>query len=167
MKKIFTVVLALLMVALFSVFALGSGESSESGNQGSGSATSSQNDNEKIGDYTLVIDSCRLAKSYDKKDVVIVKYRFTNNNDEDGASFSIAFDDKVYQNGVGLNDAYILDDSANYSYDNQTKSIQKGATLEVEVAYELNDNTTDIVVEVKEFISFNDKKITKTFKITQ
>ena len=66
-----------------------------------------------------------------------------------------------------MNSAYILDDSANYSSDNQTKNIQKGATLDVEVAYMLNDNTTDIVVEVKEFISFNDKKITKTFKIAQ
>ncbi len=167
MKKIFTVVLALLMVALFGVFALGSGESSSSGDQGSGSAEAGQGGNESLGDYSLVIDSCRLAKSYDNKDVVIVKYKFTNNNNEDGASFSIAFDDKVYQNGVGLNGAYVLDDSANYSADNQTKNIQKGATLDVEVAYELNDSTTDIVVEVKEFISFNDKKITKTFKIAQ
>ncbi len=31
----------------------------------------------------------------------------------------------------------------------------------------LNDTTTDIQVEVEEFISFNDKVITKTFKIAE
>ena len=41
----------------------------------------------------------------------------------------------------------------------------KGATIEVEVAYELNDTTTDIEVEVSELISFNDSMITKTFSI--
>ena len=61
--------------------------------------------------------------------------------------------------------AYILKDSANYDSENQTKAIKKGASLEVEVAYELNDTETDIEVEVKEFISLNDKVISKTFSI--
>ena len=37
--------------------------------------------------------------------------------------------------------------------------------FDVEVAYELNDTTTDIEVEVKELFSFSDKTITKTFSI--
>ncbi len=98
------------------------------------------------------------------KPVAIVKYKFTN-NDNDPTSFMFAFDDNVYQNGVGLNTAIFLDDSAEYNSKNQTKEIKKGATIDVEVAYTLNDSTTDIEVEVKELISFSDKKITKTFKI--
>lgn len=77
-----------------------------------------------------------------------------------------ASNDEVYQNGVGLNGAYFLDDSANYNAENQTKEIKKGASIEVEVAYELNDTTTDIEVEVKELFSFDDTTITKTFSIT-
>ena len=159
-------ILAVLLVAVFAVFAMGSGES-ETGNQGSGSAETKAVAENEIGKYSVVIDSCRLAKDYTGKPVVIVKYVFTNVSDENATSFMVAFDEEIYQNGVGLNKAYVLDDSANYSADNQTKEIKKGATLDVEVAYELNDTTTDIEVEVKELFSFNDKTLTKTFSITQ
>ena len=117
-----------------------------------------------LGDYGLEILSCRLAKDYEDKDIVIVKYAFTNNGD-DAASFAFAFEDAVFQNGIGLNESYFVADGANYSSDNQSKEIKKGATLEVEVAYELNDSETKIDVEVKELISFSDKKITKSFEI--
>ena len=117
-----------------------------------------------LGDYNVVIDSCRLAEDYSGKPIVIVKYLFTN-NDDDPVSFMVALSDEVFQNGVGLNSCYFVDDSANYSSDNKMKEIKKGVTLEVEVAYELNDTTTDIEVEVSEFISFSNKKVTKSFKI--
>ena len=97
---------------------------------------------------------------------MIVKYVFTNVSDDNATAFFTAFDETVYQNGVGLNEAYILDDSANYSSDNQTKKIKKGSSIEVEVAYELNDATTDIEVEVEEFFSFEDTVIKKTFQIS-
>lgn len=163
MKKI-SLVLTVLLLFSFCLFALGSGDS-ETTNQGSGEAQSATDTTTELGDYSVVIDSCRLAKDYEGKPVVIVKYIFTNNADEDPASFSFAFDDVVYQNGIGLNESYFVQDSANYSSDNQLKEIKKGATLDVEVAYELDDTTTDIEVEVKELISFNDKTLTKTFSI--
>ncbi len=167
MKKVISMLLAVIMLIAFGAFALGSGESEDAdANQGSGTVdTADKGDNSAIGDYSVVIDSCRLAKDYEDKDVVIVKYKFTNNNDDDNASFTFAVQDTVYQNGVGLNKAYVLKDSANYDAGNQTKEIKKGASLDVEVAYELNDAETDIEVEIKEFISLNDKKITKTFSI--
>ena len=124
--------------------------------------TSNEN---KLGDYSVEIKSCRLAEDYLGDPIVIVKYVFTNNDDNDPAAFYIALEDHVYQNGVGLNECYVADDSANYSSDNQTKEIKKGASIEVEVAYKLNDTTSDIEVEVSEWISFSSKKVTKTFKI--
>ncbi len=181
MKKL-NLLLVVLLIAVFAIFALGSTESTTT-DQGSGSvsdqsqsaevgedskepaAPEATKPNDQLGEYSLVIDSCRLAKSYDDKPVVIVKYIFGNVSDDDAACFSFTMEDAVYQNGVGLNEAWILDDSANYSMDNQTKEIKKGATIEVEVAYELNDTTTDIEVEVSELISFNDSVITKTFSI--
>ncbi len=160
MKKLISILLAVILLVTFGVFALGSGQSDDDSSQGSGEAADTE-----IGDYSVVIDSCRLAKDYENQPVVIVKYIFTNNNDEDNAAFYLAFEDTVYQDGVGLNEAYVLKESANYSADNQTKEIKKGASIEVEVAYKLNDTTTDIEVELKELFSFNDKKITKTFSI--
>ncbi|MBQ7416151.1 MAG: DUF5067 domain-containing protein [Oscillospiraceae bacterium] len=158
MKKINALLMALL-IAAFAVFALGSGESTNK-DQGKDSAKG-----DEIGKYSVVIDSCRLAKDYEGNAVVIVKYVFKNVGDDDAAAFYVTFDDTVYQDGVGLNEAYILDESANYSADNQRKEIKKGASIEVEVAYELNDTTTDIEVEVKELFSFDDTTITKTFSI--
>ena len=167
MKKIKPLFLVIAVVLAFSVFALASG-SNETDNQGKDNAAKEEKteteEKTNLGEYDVVIDSCRLAKDYEGKDVVIVKYVFTNNSD-DSTAFYTAFNDNVFQNGVGLNESYILDDSANYSADNQTKEIKKGASIDVEVAYELNDTTTDIEVEVKELISFNDDVVTKTFSI--
>ena len=138
---------------------------SSSQNQGNGSASSNSSTNKSnLGDYNVVIESCRLAEDWEGKPVVIVKYKFTN-NDEDPAAFWIALNDAVYQNGVGLNEAFIVEDSANYSSDNQMKEIKKGATLDVEIAYILNDTTTPIEVEVAETFSFSNDKVTKTFTI--
>ena len=114
--------------------------------------------------YDVVIESCRLATDYEGTPIVIVKYKFTN-NDDDPACFSWSLECNVFQDGIGLNTCYLADDSAHYSSDNQLKEIKKGATLDVEVAYELNDTTTEIEVEVSELISFNDKKIVKRFSV--
>ncbi len=161
MKKIVACLLSLAILLTFGLFALGSSEDSETVNEQSSGTV----DNTELGEYQIEIKSCRLAKSYDDKPVVIVKYSFTNNSDE-AAAFYLTFDDHVYQDGIGLNEAYVLDDSANYSSDNQTKEIKTGATLEVEVAYELNDTTTAIEVEVEELSIFSDNVIVKkTFTI--
>ena len=168
MKKL-SLLLTVLLVLAFALFALGSGETEpEVKNQGSGNASVATTAADAIGKYAVQIDSCRLAKDYEGDPVVIVKYIYTNVSDSDPTAFYVAFDDNVFQNGVGLNGAYFLADSANYNSDNQTKEIKAGATLEVEVAYELNDTATDIEVEVRELFSFTDDTvITKTFSITQ
>ena len=118
-----------------------------------------------LGKYNVVIDSCRLSVDLTDKPIVIVKYIFTNVDDDDAASFMFSLSDNVFQDGIGLNKSYFVDSSENYSSDNQTKELKKGATLEVEVAYELNNTTSSIDVEVSELISFNDKKVTKTFAL--
>lgn len=164
MKKILRCMLVVGLVICFGALAIASGESTET-DQGSGVAVAEPEEG-KLGNYNLEIKECRLAKDFEGKDVVIVKYGFTNNADEP-ASFTFAFDDGVYQDGVGLNQSFFVDDSANYNGDDQNKEIKKGASLDVEIAYELNDTTTDIEVEVKELISFNDSVIKKTFTIAQ
>ena len=163
MKKL-SLVLAIVLICSFFVFALGSG-SGETTSQGAGTAENSAKEDGKLGNYTVTIDSCRIAEDYEGKPIVIVKYTFTNVSGDEAQSFMWAFNDSVFQDGVSLNECYFVDDSANYSSDNQSKEIKKGASIEVEVAYELNDTTTDIEVEVEELISFNENKITKTFKI--
>ena len=133
-------------------------------NQGGGNVSSDSSSNSNLGDYDVIIESCRLATDYAGEPIVIVKYKFTNNGEEP-ACFAWSFKDEAFQDGVGLNKCYLVAGSANYSSDNQTKKIKKSASLSVEVAYELNDSRTDVEIEVSELISFSDKKITKKFSI--
>lgn len=162
MKKLFSVVLAVVLLASFGLFALGSGESSTD-DQGSGESSTTET-KANLGDCNIEIKSCRLAEDFEGKKVVIVTYGYTN-YDDTATSFMSAVNDQAYQNGVGLNESYFVAESANYSADNQSKEIKKDASLDVEVAYELNDESTDVEVEVTQLISFDDKKVTKMFKI--
>ena len=165
-KKVIIIIVAV-VVALIVIGSMAggdepTGETQVSENQGVESAAPSNLSN--LGDYEVIIDSCRLSESYDGKPVVIVKYIFTN-SDDDPSAFWTSIEDAVFQDGIGLNECYLVTDSANYSADNQIKEIRKGATLNVEVAYELNDTETDIEVEVSEYFSFTDRKVTKIFSI--
>lgn len=154
-------ILAILVIALFAVFALGSSDSGTD-DQGSQNANSNQGN---LGDYNVDINGCRVAQDYEGKPVIIIQYTFKNVADDEAASFAWSISDKVYQNGVELEQAYSLDDSANYSSENQSTNIKMGASIEVEVAYELRDTTADVEVELEELISFNDKSVKKTFKL--
>lgn len=178
MKKL-SILLAILLITTYVLFAVGSTEDSDTTvDQGNDSVKvtekadetaddTTETNNTTLGDYTVVIDSCRQAKDYEGKAVIIVKYIFTNVSDDEASAFVYSIDAVAFQNGVGLNESYFVADSANYSSDNQMKEIKKGASIEVEVAYELNDTTTDVEIEVSELFSFENKVITKTFTIAQ
>lgn len=175
MKKILSVLLVCALLITFGMFALGSSSDDDTVSQGEGSVSQDNNDdsqqtenttnNNSLGDYIVEIKSCRLAKDFEKKDVVIVTYSFTNQNDETPASFMVALEDNVYQAGVGLNECYFVDEAYNYNSDNSTKEIKKGASIDVEVAYVLNDTTTPVDVEISELFSFDNKTITKQFAL--
>lgn len=138
--------------------------SADNGSVTQAAAETAESDENSLGSYQVEIKNARLTETYDGKPVVVITYGFTNNAEEPTA-FYLAFDETVYQNDIGLNGAYVLKNGDPYSADNQTKEIKKGATLDVEVAYELNDTESDVVVEVKEYLSFTDDVITKTFSI--
>ena len=160
MKKVISVILLIFVLAFSFVSCT---DTSGADDQGAGTAEGSSSGS-NLGDYNVVIDSCRIAEDYSGKPIVIVKYVFTNNGD-DAAAFLYSVSADVFQSDIGLNECYFVADSANYSADNQSKQIRSGATLDVEVAYELNDTVSDIEIEVTEWISWTDKKVTKTFKI--
>ncbi len=171
MKKV-KILLLVLVCALFALFAVASGDdTSTTEDQGEAAVIQTQEAEKtteaenNLGDYSVEITSSRLAKDYEGKDLIIVKYTFTNVNGDEPASFAYAFSDYAFQNGVGLNESYFVDESANYDSNNQLKDIKKGASLEVEVAYELNDTSTPVEIEIEELFSFEDKTITKTFEI--
>ena len=154
-------IIAVLLIAVFAVFALGSGES-ETDDQGNGNVSESAGN---LGKYNVEINSCRVAQDYQGNPVVIIKYTFKNVSSENAASFAWSVSDKVYQNGVELQTCYSVDESAGYNSNNQSAEIKKDVSIELEVAYKLNDTTSDVQVEVEELISFDDRTVKKTFKL--
>ena len=119
-----------------------------------------------LGMYAVTIDSYRFAWDYQGQPIVIIKYIFSNVSDSDAVAFCTTLSASVFQNGIGLNECYTVDDSANFSSDNQYREIKKGASLPVEVAYTLNDTTSDLEIEVSEYFSWSNKTVCKTFQIS-
>ena len=179
MKKFLSILCVLAILATFGVFALGSSESEPSvvdqGNANGDTQTAedeaSAADSEEaedptaIGDYKVDIKSYRLAKDYEGKDVIIVTYGFTNVSHSEPISFSLALEDTAFQNDIGLNESFLVDESYNYSSDTQLKDIKAGASLDVEIAYDLDDTASDVVIEICELFSLEDKTLTKTFTL--
>ena len=152
----------------FIVLMILGGNSSNDTNTNNNANTSNDTNNQATDDNennldscNVVIDSYRLEESRDGKPVVIVKYKFTNNSSSPQC-FYYTVKDAIFQNGVGLK---VCHTANNYSDDNKTKELQQGVTLDVEIAYYLNDTTTPIDVELIEFFDYSNKKVTKTFNI--
>ena len=104
MKKILALLLAILTVATFAFFAMASSSAEETETGESGNKEEAQQaEKDEISSCTVEIQSCRLAQDWEGNPVVIVKYVFTNNSEET-QSFMFAFDDEVFQNGIGLNE---------------------------------------------------------------
>ncbi len=117
-----------------------------------------------IGDYKCVVKKATLCKDYEGKDAVKIVYDFTNNSKE-ATSFDIALQDDVYQDGVGLETAILSDDdNVDYGFD---VKIKPGVTKEVTKAYILSDTSTELTIEIGEWISFDDSKITTKVKISK
>ena len=125
MKKMSQVVVTIILLSVFGILALGSGNTNTSGeiNQGEGNVDGVIDDT-ALGDCSIEIKSCRLAKDYEGENVVIVTYGYTNHSDTPTA-FNIAVSDNVYQDGVGLNKSYVLEENAAYNSENQSKMEEK------------------------------------------
>ncbi len=167
MKKYISIALSVIAVLVFAFFAIASGNSDSEESkttQEAGSAVVENEAENTLGDYQVEIKNARVTTDWEGKPAVVITYGFTNNSSEPEA-FWLAFEDAVYQNGVGLEKAFMLKDGDPYDESNQNKEIKSGVTIDVDVAYILNDAETDIEVEVKELISFNDDVISKTFSI--
>ena len=102
-------------------------------------------------DYAVTIDGARVTSDYEGNPVVAITYTFTNNSD-DTTSFMVAINTQVFQNGIELDSAYMVDD---VDVSKTMSDIKPGASIQVEEVYALND-MSEIEVEVSELFSFSD-----------
>lgn len=120
-------------------------------------------DSGNLGQFEVSIGDLEYVQDYSGNPAILVHFTFTNNSEENqSAAFSI--DCKAFQNGIGLKDATILDDSI-YNSSDLMKEIQPGTTIELSEAFELSSDTAPVEFYVSEMISFEDAKLGKTFEI--
>lgn len=120
----------------------------------------------QIGDYIVKIKESKVTEDYEGAKILIVTYSFTNLSDESEA-FMYTINETLFQNGVELGDVFSSYGIEGYDSANQSKEIKPGVTLDVQVAYKLNDSTTDVEVEISEFFSLKDDHLTYTIKISE
>lgn len=85
-----------------------------------------------------------VGEDYSGAPAIILYFNFTNKS-ENSAMTQTCFYPKVFQNGIECDMAMLMDNEA---YSNLTKEIQTDITLEVAFAYELQDTTNPIDLEV-------------------
>ena len=138
MKRLFTILLAALMV--FALVSCGSG----------GAVTRGKT--LTLGDYVIEFAGYELTKDSLGGDAVLITYNFTNNSDE-----ACAFTDSAYyevlQGEESLNSTtiYVSEESMDTITKNEYEEIEPGATIEVVLAYELENTTTPVKVNFEGF----------------
>ena len=165
-KKKRLIIIAVIAAILIFIAVIGSAGGSDEKNTNTPSANSSVEadktdvSNNTIGDYGCVVKSAKLTKNWEGKDTVLLTYEFTNNSSSP-ASFDVALTDHVYQDGIGLETTFLSDDDTDYL----DVQIKPGVSKDVRKAYILRDTSTDLEVEIEEFISLSDDKIVTTVKL--
>lgn len=169
-KKTVWIVLGAILafIILISVFSSGGkDENTTTENQSQSGISASENNNVnsdgKVGDYVCVVKSAELCKDWEGKDAIKITYSFTNNSDE-AQSFDVAFEDKVFQNGIELETVVSVKGEEDIDW-LDTVEIKPGVTKEVVKAYKLNDKTTPLEVEISEFLGFSDDVYKTTIEL--
>ena len=122
------------------------------------------NSDNNIGNYKVDLKDSRVTSDPSGNNILIVTYTFTNNSEE-AQAFSYAVTDTAFQNGVELGMVLTSYGIDGLSFDEKLKEIKPGVSLDVQCAYELNDDTTDVQIELQPFVSFSDEADV-TFTIT-
>ena len=113
-------------------------------------------------EYAVTIDSATVGTDYSDNPCVFITYTFTNVSDDDASAFISSVTADVYQDGVQCETAFADTDGGG----NSMTKVKKGSSIEVVQAYELQNTTSDVEVEVKELFAWDDIKLaTRTFQI--
>ena len=159
------IIIGVILAVIIIIAVIGSSGSDDGNKSDSTTASVSAQKEEKadgeIGSYVCTVKEAKLCKDWEGKDSVKITYSFTNNS-SDSESFDVALDDNVYQDGVGLESTWIDDEEDDFGVD---VKIKPGTTKEVIKVYQLRNKNTDLEVEIGEWLSFDDTKITTTVKI--
>ena len=143
--------------------------SAQSGSTDTSSTGSAQESSDSSSDSGIVIhiESLKPAgNDYEGKPTVMLTYTVTNNSDKNFSVMTLSA--KAFQNGTSLGDFVIYRDNPE-GYDTQSKmqDIQPGATGTVTEAFNLQDETTPVHVEIEDSFDFSGKSqpVTQDFPL--
>ena len=100
------------------------------------------------GPYEVTVNAVRRIKDYDGNPAIVVNYTWTNNSEETTSWMGSMFS-SVFQDGVQLESAFVVDDMES---DQSMKEVRPGTTLEgIEEAFEVSsENPLEIEVQAIE-----------------
>lgn len=161
-KKKRLIIIAIIVVIIIAIGILGSTGSSEetqntAATNSSIEADTTEKSSNQVGNYGCVVKSAKLTKNWEGADTVLITYEFTNNSNNP-TSFDVALMDHIYQDGIGLETTFLDDEETDFL----DVEIKPGASKDVKKAYKLRDTSTDLEIEIEEFLSYNDDKIVTT-----
>lgn len=117
----------------------------ESKEESAESSEESSEEETEAAEFVFAINSTSLGKDYEDKDVLIIKYDFTNNSDE-ATSFTFACQDTVFQDGIECDSTVIGCDDIDSQ--EQLNDIQPGKTYTVTIGYHISDTSKPVDVVV-------------------
>lgn len=114
-----------------------------------------------LGKCTAVFKGYTLTKDDEGNDAMVLTYDYTNGG-KDEQSFAWAFLFVATQAGEELGSP-MFDEDGNQITKNYEENVQKGQTLEVEIALTLVNTTDDVTIV---FSDFDDNEYTQTVKLS-
>lgn len=115
-----------------------------------------------LGDFYVEIKSADLTTDYEGNPAIIITYSWTNNSNET-TSAMVSTSEEAFQDGVELDTALIMSD--NYDSSASMKDVRPGSTIDVQCAFVLSNQTSNVEFELSELFSFskNAPKVVKNF----
>lgn len=107
-----------------------------------------------LGDYTVEIQSATLTQDYQGNPAVVISYAWTNNSSKTTSPL-LSVSTQVFQDGVSLESAIIIEESV-YDGSMYMADVRPGTTVQVQEAFSLNNTTSPLEVEIGEAFLFGD-----------
>lgn len=111
--------------------------------------------------FDLEVGGATVADDGEGKGLVVVDFTFTNNADEP-KSFSSAADVQLYQGDVELKQGYLPYRHPSYDEErdgNRTAKVKKGASVEVQAAWELLDEGSPVELRAVDWESYDQRTV--------
>lgn len=146
MKKMTSLIAALVAVVLLMTGCLGSGKSNEEDPNAPPTFASEPGDDRMVGDFEVEVVSVTIAERNGRDSYLVARISYTNHTDSN-AVFKENLQVAMFQDGVLLDDAS-PSGLEGFDLEASRKTIKPGATLQVDIAFKPENLTSDVEVEV-------------------